>query len=54
MLLKEKLCLLAEDSFKSLGAQPISQVEAHRQQGESDPGMVITRAEGCSPASWWR
>jgi len=44
MLLKERLCLLAEDSWKSPGAQPILQVEAHRQKGESDPGMVITRA----------
>lgn len=44
VLLKERLCPLAEDSWKSPGAQPISQVEAHRQQGESDPGMVIARA----------
>lgn len=44
VLLKERLCLLAKDNMKYPGAQPISQVEAHRQQGESDPGVVITRA----------
>lgn len=35
---------MAEDSWKSPGAQPISQVEAHREQGESDPVMVIARS----------